>query len=89
MGQGQGQGQVKGQGQGQGQGLEFGGEVFFTNSLMPQALTSLHTALRDRDRGRDRDRYKDRGGRGGGGRGTGDKVRGSTGESRIRNKCVF
>ena len=61
---------------------------------MPQALTSLHTALRDRDRGRGRDRDRDRdrdkvrgggGGRGGGGRGTGDKVRGSTGESRIRN----
>ena len=26
-------------------GLEFGGEVFFTNSLMPQPLTSLHSAL--------------------------------------------
>ena len=60
LGQGQGQGQVLGQ------GLEFGGEVFFTNSLMPQALTSLHTALRDRDRHRDRNR--DRTGGGGGDR---------------------
>ena len=62
---------------------------------MPQALTSLHTALRDRDRGRGRDRDRDKGrggdgGRGGGGgKGTGDKVRGSTGESRVRNNYFF
>ena len=27
------------------QGLEFEGEVFFTNSLLPQSMTILHSAL--------------------------------------------
>ena len=27
------------------QGLEFDGEVFFTNSLLPQSMTILHSAL--------------------------------------------
>ena len=42
---------------------------------MPQALTSIHSSLRDRDRYRDRDRWA--------GRGTGDKALGPLGESRI------
>jgi hypothetical protein len=46
------QGQGQGRGQGQGQGLEFDGEVFFTDCVMPQAIASVHSALRAKDKNR-------------------------------------
>lgn len=45
-------GQGQGQGRGQGQGLEFDGEVFFTDCVMPQAIASVHSALRAKDKNR-------------------------------------
>ena len=64
-----GQGQGHGRGQGHGQGLEFDGELFFTNSVMPQAIASVHSALSAK--------YKNRGG--GAGAGVVDMPKGERG----------